>query len=414
MAAATYMIAEESVRAASKKPRRFYAPELDALRFIAFLLVFGRHVGSAFGFIKKGLEAQHSSAPSAGVALVHHAGLSSYFKPQEMAQSLDFGVCLFFFLSSFLITRLLLIERETTGAIRTGSFYLRRCLRIWPLYFSFLALVLALSHFFPVLHSASSRLLATLFFAGNWAAVLHGWSSIAIQPLWSVSVEEQFYLLWPAFARHGRRAIVAGSCLLVLVSVATLIYFGNKPGTEVTATWPNTFVQGLFLAGGALTACCSFPEKRWIRTRIRLAMLVLGGVCWVVASTVCHIVRTQSPGAVALVAGYALVLAGTMLIFNATAGWSGRPLPKSLLYLGKISFGLYVFHVACLLLMEQMMAAPLVRGWLGPRSPYLVEGIASLLALLLTILCASVTYHFLERPFLKLKDRFTAVHSRPI
>ncbi len=214
------------------------------------MLVFARHVSNGIGYAK---------ILAAGPAISHHVSFSSYLKLQEIAQSLDFGVCLFFFLSSFLITRLLLIEREATGRIRTSRFYLRRCLRIWPLYFFFLAVVISLSGFFPVLHVSSPRLLAAMLFVGNWAAVLHGWDSMAIQPLWSVSVEEQFYIIWPAFARHGRTAIIAASSVLVMISIATLIYFGNRPGTEITATWRNTFVQGLFLAGGALTACFPFP-----------------------------------------------------------------------------------------------------------------------------------------------------------
>ena len=429
MATSTYVVPEtiytapETTYVAPAKPRvtlgktpgRFYAPELDALRFLAFLLVFGRHVASSLGFAKTHFAAQTAAqtatAPLAAAAATH--ATAHAFQPQEIAQALDFGVCLFFFLSAFLITRLLLIEREATGQVAVARFYLRRCLRIWPLYFFFLALVVALSRFFPGLQVSGSRVLAAAFFVGNWAAVLHGWNSMAIQPLWSVSVEEQFYVIWPAFARRGRQAIVAVSSVLVLLSIGTLIYFGHRPGSLVTSTWPNTFVQGIFLAAGALTACFSFPENRWLPSWKRILMLASGFLCWLIASAGCHIARTESPGTLALLTGYGLVLTGTMLIFNAVAGWNTRPLPKSLLYLGKISYGLYVFHVACLLVMEQVAATLLSHWSTRPVSPYLSVAFSSLLALLLTIACASLTYRFLERPFLKLKDRFSIVHSRP-
>ena len=343
-----------------------------------------------------------------------HAASSTAFRLQEGVQSLDFGVCLFFFLSAFLITRLLLLEREATGEVAIGRFYLRRCLRIWPLYYFFLGLVLALSYLFPVLDVSWSRVLAAAFFVSNWAAVLHGWSGMAIQPLWSVSVEEQFYFVWPAFARFGRRAIITGSAALVLLAVGVLLYFGYKPGAQMTATWPNTFVQGLFLAAGALTACLSTPEARRLANRTRFLFLALGLCCWLAASVGCHIMRTQSPGPALLVVGYLLVLAGTMLIFNGVAGWKERRLPAWSLYLGKISYGLYVFHVACLLLMEQAVMAALNQNATAVIHPYLVECISATLAMALTIGCASLTYRLLETPFLRLKGRFSAVQSRPV
>ncbi len=416
MATSTYLVdADAPVGTSGQTHTRFYAPELDALRFAAFLLVFCRHFTNALGGVKNDLDAKKLGAvPAISANVSTHASLLSSIRPQEVAQALDFGVCLFFFLSSFLITRLLLIEREDTGSIHIGQFYMRRCLRIWPLYFFFLALVVILSQFVPVLHVSVPRVLAAGFFVGNWAAVLHGWSSIAIQPLWSVSVEEQFYLVWPGFARFGRRSIVAVSLVMGLLSMLTLFYFGHISGAQVTATWPNTLVQALFLAAGALTACFSFPERRRLSDRKRVAFLFLGAVCWLTASAGCHIVRTQSPGAAALMVGYLLVLCGTMLMFNGVAGWNARPMPALLLYLGKISYGLYVFHVACLLFMGEVIHGLVNRLALHSMSPYLVETISAALALALTIACASCTYEFLERPFLKLKGRFTRVRSRPV
>ena len=414
MATLTYNVLDTAPVILAKKAGRFYAPELDALRFLAFMMVFGRHVLSGLGFVMKSVNGQQPTSSAAVATLPHHAGWLSMLKPQDFAQAFDFGVCLFFFLSAFLITRLLLIEKEATGGVAVGRFYLRRSLRIWPLYFFFLALALVASHYSDTLHVSGQRVLAAAFFVGNWAAVAHGWSSMAIQPLWSVSVEEQFYGVWPLFARSGRKAIVMISCLLVIVSLLVLMYYGNKPGSQITATWPNTFVQGLFLAGGALTACFSFPESRWLPNKTRLAFIVAGSCCWLVASAGLHIVRTQSPGALALVTGYLLVLAGTYCIFTGVAGWSAWPVPAWILYLGKISYGLYVFHVACLLIAEHAVPGFLSAWHIRPSSVYLVEMISAALALMLTIVCASLTHRFLERPFLQLKDRFSSVHSRPV
>ena len=409
-------VADTVVRARTGK-ERFYAPELDALRLVAFLLVFVRHVASSYGSARGARAEQLAGVAAPVVDRAGHAVVpamtSGLSVVQSLFQSFDFGVCLFFFLSAFLITRLLLIEKSRTGTIAIRDFYVRRSLRIWPLYFFFLALIPALSLVFPILHVTLGRELASLFFVSNWAAVLHGWACQSVQPLWSVSVEEQFYLVWPVCARNGRKAIVAISAVCVLASVGTLVYLGVRGGAEVTSSWPNTLVQSIFFAGGALTAVYSRPEERDLGLFTRLGIAAAGAVCWVVASVGLHTVRTISPGPVEMVVGYLLMLAGTFLIFTSVAGWNARTIPAWMVQLGKMSYGLYVFHVACLLLTvhlgEQMMA----RMHFGGQSVLLAVGLSSLLGLILTVTCALLSYNLLELPFLKLKKRFTLIPSRP-
>ena len=398
---------------------RFYQPELDALRFLAFMLVFCRHVISAFGLAKK-----HQAIPGApmpGAAFVaSKIPLPTYHVPhaweviQNLAQACDFGVCLFFFLSSFLITRLLLIERESTGRVAVKDFYIRRSLRIWPLYFAFLGLVTLLSLWVPSIRSTELRILASIVFIANWPIVLHGFAGTPIEPLWSISVEEQFYLVWPGFARLGRRGIIVVSILLAVLPVCTLIYFGHRNGTINSNLWPNSAVQCLFFAGGALTAVFGRPENLDWSLPKRAATLLGGFACWMVASGACHVVRAESPGAFKLVTGYLLVVLGTFLIFTAFAGAPRTIFPKSILYLGKISYGLYVFHVLSLALTMKVMFALFAQG--RTLSTSALTGViisAAAVALIVTILCAMASYHFLEKPFLRLKKRFTLVRSRP-
>ena len=398
---------------------RFYRPELDALRFLAFMLVFCRHVISAFGLAKK-----HQAVPGApmpgAASVAAKVPLATYHLPavwevvQGLAQACDFGVCLFFFLSSFLITRLLLIERESTGRVAVKDFYIRRALRIWPLYFAFLGLVTLLSLWIPSIRSTESRILASIVFIANWPIVVHGFAGTPIEPLWSISVEEQFYLVWPGFARLGRRGIIAVSILLGAVPVCTLIYFGQHSGTVNSDLWPNSAVQCLFFAGGALTAVFGRPENLdWSLSK--RALTLLGGfACWMVASGACHVVRTESPAALKLVIGYLFVLLGTFLIFVAFAGAPDSIFPRATLYLGKISYGLYIFHVLSLALTMKVMFALFEQG--RNLSTAALTGViisAAAVALIVTILCAMASYQFLEKPFLRLKRRFTLVRSRP-
>nr|WP_281372446.1 acyltransferase [Granulicella arctica] len=396
----------------SRKERVFYAPELDVLRLGAFLMVFCRHVTSQFVAVQRQFGTGLTQAVVTAAPPVAISGRWAVI--QGFMQSMDFGVCLFFFLSSFLITRLLLLERKATGGVAIREFYIRRTLRIWPLYFAFLGTVIALSYWLPILHVERSRVLVCVLFVANWAAVLHGWASTSIQPLWSISVEEQFYVVWPWLARGGSGAILKMSAVLGALSLGTLMYLGSRHGVQVTATWPNTLVQMLFFAGGACTAVLSQPEMRRMATWLRLMLMAAGLAAWTVASAGFHVVRTESPGAASLIIGYLFVLLGTFLIFSGIAGWSATRIPGWLIHLGRMSYGLYVFHVACLLLTEQALLPVLQRHLpVGIRSLLLAESIVAAMGLLLTMVCAMLSYRLLERPFLKLKKRFTVVSSRP-
>jgi peptidoglycan/LPS O-acetylase OafA/YrhL len=379
------------------KRTRFYAPELDALRFMAFLLVFCRHVVTYFG------GAKHREVAAAARTATSQAKLPPVWEMiQGVAGCFDFGVCLFFFLSSFLITKLLLIEREQTGTVAIRDFYIRRSLRIWPLYFLFLAVMSFISLFAPVLHITWPRVIASCFFAANIPVLFHGWTGSPIEPLWSVSLEEQFYLVWPGFAVIGRRAILYVSAAMAVISIGSLVYLGGAPYSKV---WPNTLVQCIFFSGGALTGVFfSSPQRKTLPQRVIL--FVSGFVCWITASSACHIVKTEGTDALHLIGGYLLVLAGTFLILISILG-AKLNLPGYVTHLGKISYGLYVFHVFFLQMcigLTSKLHAPLIVVHFG----------SAMLALAATIACAALSYKYLEAPFLTLKKRFTTVQSRPI
>jgi peptidoglycan/LPS O-acetylase OafA/YrhL len=109
-----------------------------------------------------------------------------------------YGVDLFFVLSAYLITELLFREKEQRGTLDVKGFYVRRLLRIWPLYYVFVPLAFAIPFFNPGREFSVRYLLPFLMLAGNWSLTLQGWhAGPVVIPLWSISVEEQFYLLWP-------------------------------------------------------------------------------------------------------------------------------------------------------------------------------------------------------------------------
>jgi len=133
----------------------------------------------------------------------------------------------FFILSAFLITELLLRERESRGAVDLKAFYIRRILRIWPLYFVVLALAGLLSVFDRSQVVGWDYTFSFLFFAGNWIMSLHAAPrAIIIAPLWSVSFEEQFYLFWPLVLRRASKKTIflSAMALLPVAALARLIH----------------------------------------------------------------------------------------------------------------------------------------------------------------------------------------------
>ena len=138
----------------------------------------------------------------------------------------SYGVSVFFLLSAYLITELLLREKDVKGTVSLQRFYLRRILRIWPLYFGFLALSVWVGHLVhrPETYVSIIGLAGALFLVGN-LAIAHGFSLGIAGVLWSISVEEQFYLIWPFLVRiiTRQRVIAVGLGLWAASQIWTTI-----------------------------------------------------------------------------------------------------------------------------------------------------------------------------------------------
>ncbi len=378
---------------------RFYRPELDLLRFFAFLCVFFHH----------GLP---------GFEATSHMGRALPFvRSWNVAkQAGSFGVCLFFVLSAYLITELLERERIRTGTIQIKSFYVRRILRIWPLYFTFLAAGVVLGKFLPAYRVETGRLIAFILLSGNWYSAVGGCGVSPIAPLWSISIEEQFYLAWPWVAKLGNTVSLWRVSLLILpLSWAAIIWlsrFGTLAKHEI---WTNSFVQFQFFAIGTLLALVLRRRTPSLRTMVRVGLFIAGLLCWFVAQAIFRIKDdTVMDSPESLLLGYAFVAAGCILFFFTFLGISGLLVSRRLTYLGKISYGLYVFHLLALDFAWKIAASqlPIIRG-IGrvPVAHFLVVELAALGS---TMLLAEASYKFLEKPFLQLKERFALVESRMI
>ena len=181
----------------AKAAPSFYKPELDILRFFAFLGVFLVH--SMEGY-------------SIDFMVHHHIPLWAAKSGSSIVFAGMYGVDLFFVLSAYLITALLLREKDARGDLNVEAFYLRRILRIWPLYYLFIALAALIPFLNPHHYFSMRYVLPFVFLMGNWSFIIFGIQKTVAMPLWSISVEEQFYLFWPPLvARLSRRQSGDGS-----------------------------------------------------------------------------------------------------------------------------------------------------------------------------------------------------------
>jgi peptidoglycan/LPS O-acetylase OafA/YrhL len=389
LASVTTTCSEISVQESARtSTARFYHPELDVLRFFAFLIVFFHHAfpHDPTFWTKLGV-------PLFLARVVAGIGATGAF-----------GVSLFFVLSSYLITELLLREKTLLGTLDIKSFYVRRILRIWPLYFAFLALAVALQWIVPGQHVTWRAGMWFSFLAGNWFIVFHGFPSSVIFPLWSVSIEEQFYITWPAVVRKvSETGMLIFAVLLLVAATGARIYLGLHHALEGDV-WCNTFVQLDPIAVGILIAVLLKGEIPRLSKLARLAMM-LAGIAGLALGSLYFGIKNDPVTTTRIVLGYPSVAIGGSLLLLAVLRPHATRRNQALIYLGRISYGLYVFHVLGLLISDHAIhdqTASLFRYALRVG-----------VALAATIALAAVSYRWLETPFLGLKQRFTHVLSRP-
>jgi peptidoglycan/LPS O-acetylase OafA/YrhL len=382
---------------------QFYRPELDVVRFLAFLLVYLVH-----------------TLPSTRDPRVAH--LLKGFGPifDAIAHACGFGLSLFFALSAFLICELLLRERAATGSVAIKQFYIRRILRIWPLYYLGLAIGVA----FAFLPGAATTEVAKMgwfaIFLGAWYFVIHGGLRNPAAVLWSVSVEEQFYLIAPWMIKWLGHKSLYGFCLaLILVANAWLFYLGRVDASFSTI-WANTFVEFECFAAGILLCLVLRGRLPGLAAWQRLALLALGLACWFFACYGFHtffgIYGGPNPGSWLLIGGWALDASGCVLFLLALLGLDEKFLPGWAIYLGRISFGLYVFHGFAISVTNRLIIGNVV-AFNNPfvnklKGPIYVLNFA--LAFGLTVAVASLSYRYFETPFLRMKKRHSVIESQPI
>lgn len=384
------MTVVEQAAASSARRDKYYRPELDWLRFLAFSLVFLFHALPLESDVYMDFGVNEHITSFLIIPLIRAGG---------------HGVELFFVLSAYLISELLMRERERTGAVHVKSFYVRRILRIWPLYFFFALVVYPFDAALTGQHS--SYYIALLFFVSNWHNVFVSPVLAPSAHLWTVSIEEQFYVVWPHVVRKATmRLFVAIMISMILIAVGwrTIYILSGIPDQFVVRS--NTFMRIDMFALGGLLACYFHHRPAQVSKRARMTLLATAlALYWAIGLDLSGGYEGSAPL-------WAYPFAG-LASMACLAAFIGGPIrlqlawPQRLMsYLGKISYGLYLWHNPAIWITHQIVP--------DDNTPDLHSlSVRLVFSATLTLIVSVVSYEVLEKPFLRMKRRFTFVESRP-
>jgi peptidoglycan/LPS O-acetylase OafA/YrhL len=339
-----------------------------------------------------------------GLAIAGVVGWHAFGEPPQGA----LGVDLFFVLSGFLITTLLLEEHAASGAIRLRDFYRRRALRLLPALFALLALVT------PVVlatdtnrHRTVATVLAALTYSSNIVGLLAGGDiAPALQHLWSLAQEEQFYVLWPPllifFLRRRPGALVPVLvALIVAVPVERLIYAAAFSGAHLGRMYLGPDMHGDPILVGCLCGALFVrgSAARLLDTPLRRDLCGFACLAVIVAFAFAfHGGNSANVYATPLLTIFALAAGAFVLCAAGGNSLLARSLScRPARFGGRISYSLYLWHLPILLAFGTLGTFTW-RTWLAVPA-----GLAA----------ATASHYLVERPFLRLKHRRAAPLAVP-
>jgi peptidoglycan/LPS O-acetylase OafA/YrhL len=356
--------------------QRAWIPPLDGLRGIAIILVLVLHF--------------NTELPAGG-----------YWHAVQVVLKFGWaGVDLFFVLSGFLITGILLDSRESPNYFR--SFYMRRVLRIFPVYYISLFIVLiALPAWSAVYRAPVSEALMFFAYLQSWYT---GRFRFVVGHYWSLGVEEQFYFAWPLVVyyftpRSALRIAIGGAALALVLRLVLLALHVDREFIN-----HNTFARMDALLVGSITAF--LLRNKAIRYALRRCASWLWSAPVIVLGAFC-LFRTGRIDPAMERFGFTLVaLSFAGLLVSAVLTMSERTPLQTLLtcwplcQIGKLSYSIYIWHI----LVAQLFVHN-VESAIHLKGPSLATFALMIAA---TISAGAVSYYVVERPFLKLKARFAA------
>ncbi|HYE55737.1 MAG TPA: acyltransferase [Chitinophagaceae bacterium] len=383
---------------ASVEKEKVFFPNLDGLRFFSFFAVFLYHTYlTFFNNVKE-----------------HNPG--TYSVVESLFQNGNLGVNFFFVLSGFLITFLLIKEKSFKGTIHVPNFYIRRILRIWPLFYLCLFIGFVV---FPIIKQYTggtpneiANPIYYVFFANNFD-FMHSWpvkpDATILSVLWSVAVEEQFYLTWPVILmivpyKYYKYVFLS----IMALSLVFRSFYTGLDDHDFGVRYFHTFsLIGDMAFGGLLAYYCSFDSafRRFITNlnRLQIAMIYLGAIT---VSIFRADLFTINPVAVVV---ERLVIAFFYGMIIAEQCYAERSFFKMGKFKTISKLGIYTYGLYCLHLLGFLVADVVLSKAGMDKTSVTMAVAASVLAFVVSIVISLASYHLYEKWFLRLKDKFAFI-----
>jgi peptidoglycan/LPS O-acetylase OafA/YrhL len=379
-----------------EKQTKLFFPNLDALRFIAFLFVFFEHImWGAFRHL-----------PLHDKPLLEHI-LYTLFCNGGM------GVSIFFVLSGFLITYLVLSEIELTNKIDVKAFYIRRALRIWPLYYAVLIFVFFLypfvQHHLQIYQETCARPIYYFSFLSNFDLIHISQNCLSQGTMqsgvtWSVAIEEQFYLVWPLLFWLLPKKLYqyAFYAIIVIALVFRILHYNDS-----TYIYFHTLGVVGDLALGALVAYYALNSNKFklffenLKPNFVYITYFVGIVFLLVGEY--YIV---TPYYVALARFISILFFGFLIAHQNFSKTDALKLGKLKFFTkwGKYTYGLYLLHP-----IGSIIGTFLFKKIYTGADSFLVIFTEGIIIFMITLVISYISFHFFESHFLKLKKRFSYI-----
>lgn len=357
------------------KENSIHMPGLNGLRAIAALSVLIAHV-SLKGIADFGLP---------------------YLFDLPMA---GYGVTLFFVISGFLITYLLLQEQGKTQTVDVRKFYIRRILRIWPVYYLFLSVCIVV---FFILSEQRTILVKEMwfyvFFAANIPFIFQNGILILVH-YWSIGVEEQFYLIWPWIVKSMKISLLRVALIIFILLFLMKLVLWMTLGTTFLAYRFITVTRFHCMMVGAIGAILFHSENTLFIKLATNRIIQLGS--WLLFFTVGFNLLS-----IPAVIGHELIAFASLSMIMGQITVNRRIVNLENLFfdfIGQISYGIYVIHPLIIFLLSKVYRDINI-------APALKYGLVYSSVIISTVMIAWLSYIYLEKPFLKFKTRFAVVKS---